>query len=306
MVGGDYAAALKTIMGIAESQRDSKNVQLYNWLGTMHFLSGKFDAAREAFKIAIMLEPTFVAPRIKLALVAMELGHYTDMTESLEAAERIDDTDASIFYHRAEIFAHKGDLNNAIAALSRAIQLDAEFIDAYVHLGRAYMAMNMIQAASDFIDKALKLFPDSPELLHVRGECFVMESQFDKSLQLFERAIELTPDFVQVYLSKAFIANIIGGTDEQLGQDLEAIVKKFPNCDAAHVQLANHYHMKKNQTDKALRHYDIAIEHSRSYQEVLNIYALRAISSSQAKAIKRYPELAEALQYDPSFAPLIS
>jgi tetratricopeptide (TPR) repeat protein len=44
------------------------------------------------------------------------------------------------------------------------------------------------------LDKAAKIFTDSPEIYNLRGSCFVEMRSFDKSLEQFEKARALTKD----------------------------------------------------------------------------------------------------------------
>ena len=226
----------------------------------------------------------------------MELGHYVEMSEYLEKAIALDPTDPSTFYHRGEIFALSNNMDAAVADFSRAIQLDPVFIDAYVHLSRAYLAHDMIDVAHDFSLKALKLFPDEAEILHAYGECLAMEGDREQALKMFDKVEGMAPEFPQVALNKALIEFMNSASDEKLENDLRSVLQKFPSFDAAHVQLASHL-MSKGKFDEALLHYDIAVKHSRSYQELLTICTLQAISESQVRAIKRFPDLAGEIQY---------
>ncbi|PJF18839.1 Subunit Tom70 of mitochondrial import receptor, partial [Paramicrosporidium saccamoebae] len=291
----NYGDAYAEIVSLAKKNPESQSSDLYNWLGTMHFLAGDFENAQQALTKAIDLNESSVSARVKLALVSMELGQYAEMTMQLEKAIKIDPSDASCFYHRGEIFALSNNLESAVSEFARAIQLEPEFIPAYVHQARAYMTMNMSSSARDFIQKALKLFPENPELLHVMGECWAIEGQYNRSLELFSKVELMAPDFPQVLLNKALIMSSIENNVDMLGQKLKEIVAQFPYFDAAHVQLAGFY-IEKKETSLALKHYDIAAEHARSYQELVTIYSMRAISSSQAMVVERFPDLAASIQ----------
>ncbi len=272
------------------------DAEVLNWLGTMQLLAGEFEAAKSSLQKCIVMDSSAVPPLLKLSLVSMELGQYDDMTESIDSALRIDETDAAIYYHRGEILALSNNMEAAIADFARAIQLDAEFINAYVHQARGYLATEMFSTAKDFLKKALQLFPSHPDLLHTMGECLAMEGQYVEAGNFFNDVEKMAPNFPQVFLNKAIIKNFDGQSDDEMGLELQKVVEKFPFFDAAHVQLAN-YLMSKKRTKEAIQHYQIAAEHARSYQELVTIHTIRAMSACQAAVTQRYPELEESMQY---------
>jgi len=55
----------------------------------------------------------------------------------------------------------------------------------------------------DELTKAEAIFPDSPELLNIRGSCFVEFRDFDSARRIFERALELSPDSATVLFNIA-------------------------------------------------------------------------------------------------------
>lgn len=292
---GQYEDAYKNLKTVSQNDESQSNAELQQWLGTFYFLSGDFEAALAALALGIESSPNRVSMRIKLALVHLELGNYVDMTSALEAALGVDETDAAIYYHRGEIHALGSNMEAATADFARCIQLDPEFILAYVHQARAYLSMECVSVAKEFISKALRLFPDSPELLHSLGECHAMEGNYDESLRLFVKVEHMAPDYPQVLLNKAILTSTLKNTDVDIESELKKIVAKFPCFDAAHVQLAGYYFDAKK-TDLANHHYAIAAQHARSFQELVTIFTIQAISNSQAKVSERYPELGTSIQ----------
>lgn len=57
-----------------------------------------------------------------------------------------------------------------------------------------YYQQKRIFEALDSLDKAEKIFPNSPELFNIRGACYTEMRSFDKATVAFDRALELNPE----------------------------------------------------------------------------------------------------------------
>ncbi len=64
------------------------------------------------------------------------------------------------------------------------------------HLQRAseLFRQKRIFETLDELAKAEAIFPDSPDLLNLKGSCYVELRSFDKALEAFNRALEIAPD----------------------------------------------------------------------------------------------------------------
>jgi tetratricopeptide (TPR) repeat protein len=269
---------------------------LYNWIGLFQFLSGDFENARCSLQTAIDENPLATGPILKLALVDMELGLISEMSESLENALRIDETDAAAYYHRGEILAMSGRMDDAIADFSRAVQLDVEFHSAHVRRARAYQTLGNIIEAKDILKKSIKLFPDNPELYHALGECYAMENNFDEAITIFDNIERMSPDNPQISLTKATIVQIKnGGSDAEYGASLANIIEKYPDFGTARIQYAG-YLLKQKDHKGALEQYEIAAQQARSYQDLITIHSHHIISKCQLKVIQRFPDLCDIVQ----------
>lgn len=84
-------------------------------------------------------------------------------------------------------------LPNQQAFLNLPEESRKEFVK---HLGEATRLFRdkRIFETMDALDKASKIFSDSPEIHNLRGSCFVEMRAFDKSLVEFEKALKLSKD----------------------------------------------------------------------------------------------------------------
>lgn len=268
-----------------------------NCRGSFHFLAGELDAAEASMKLAMNACPDSVEARIKQALVYLEQGRYNDMSALMDQALVLDNANPSIYYHRGEICALSNNIEAAISDFSHVIKLDPNFLDAYMHLSRAYITINMPTQAKEYIKAGLERFPDNPELLHTLGECEALNGNYSDALNLFNKVESLAPDFPHVQLSSALIRSTIPGVaEDRLEKDLVNILTKFPRFAAAHLQLAG-YLIDQGRIDAAIQHYESAARNSRSFQEVVSICTLKAISIARFNVSCRFPDLKAKLRF---------
>jgi tetratricopeptide (TPR) repeat protein len=97
------------------------------------------------------------------------------------------------------------------------------------HLGEAgrLFQQKRVFETLDELDKAEKIFKDSPEIHNLRGSCFVEMRAFDKALAEYKAALELSKDNVSIEFN---IGEVYFVTKEwQKCVDLfESILKRIP------------------------------------------------------------------------------
>lgn len=100
---------------------------------------------------------------------------------------------ASKSTEKAPAAENKELLPNQQAFLNLPEESRKEFIKHLGEAGRLFQQKRIFEAL-DEIDKAEKIFPDSPEVLNLRGSCFVEMRAFDKALVQFQKAAALAKD----------------------------------------------------------------------------------------------------------------
>jgi len=88
---------------------------------------------------------------------------------------------AGISYNRGTMNAKKGNLSEAIADFTKAIEIKPNDVMAYNNRGSAYAQQgNFIQALSDFT-KAIDLSPNDPVAYHNRAVVFYQFKEYDRA-----------------------------------------------------------------------------------------------------------------------------
>ena len=101
----------------------------------------------------------------------------------------------------------------SIDALSKALELDPEFVLARLSRGAAYLKLgNHAKAGADF-DQVIALDPDHARAHHLRGLVFEKTGDDPGALGAFNRAVDLDPEYGAAYYSRATLHTKMGRED---------------------------------------------------------------------------------------------
>ncbi len=120
---------------------------------------------------------------------------------------------------------------NQKAFLNLPEETRKEFIKHVGEASRLFQQKRIFETLEE-LDKAEKIFADSPEIMNLRGSCFVEIRAFDKALVEFKKAAELSKDNSSIGFN---IAEVYFVTKEwQKSADLfEEVLKQIPATNTA-------------------------------------------------------------------------
>jgi tetratricopeptide (TPR) repeat protein len=152
---------------------------------------------------AVTPPPKLKEPNIYLdqAGLYVALGRYEAALGQLEKAMGEPDTNlVKVHRKRCNIYREMKQFDKAIAACNEALQLEPDNAEILMELGNCYLFKGDLDQAiiaySKFIDLPDQFKPDwlRSHAVRRRGEVYALLGEHDKALQDFERALELEPD----------------------------------------------------------------------------------------------------------------
>ena len=209
-MSGEYKQAAE--MFAKASALDSGSSRFVHWLGRAYgrqaesasFLSapGLAVKARQAFEKSIALDPSNKEALNDLFEYYMDapgfLGGGLDHAEELVA--RIARTDeAEGQYAAAQLAEKRKDFGSAEQQLRRAMELAPRQVGRVLDLAKFLARRGRVSESDQVFAQALKLAPDSPQVLYDRAELYIKQKRnLDQAAALLERYINspLTPDNV--------------------------------------------------------------------------------------------------------------
>ena len=193
---------------------------------------------------------------------------------------------ADSYYEIALARITADDADDALVNLSKAIDLNPNYVDAYFLRGLIYGSQyDFDKAIADF-EKVVELDPSHTDAkaMHAdayaaRGADYALEKNYDKAIADFERAIELDPDKAEFKAAVAATYFLRGATRYEEGDnesafadldraisDIEKIIELDPDNSEARIAIGEAYlvrgiaHFQGGNYDRAIADLERAIE----------------------------------------------
>lgn len=171
-----------------------------------------------------------------------------------------------------EAWKEKGDtlsrLNQheaAMDAYDRAIQLNPQYLDAWIRRGDVLNRLQRYDGAIASFEKAIELVPESPEAWNGKGNTLLSLQRYEEAIAAYDQALEFKPDSSESWYAR-------GWAFHQL-KDYESALKSYDKSVEYQFDYAvgwyNHGNvlMQLNQAKKALESYDKAVRFQPNYAE---------------------------------------
>ncbi len=122
--------------------------------------------------------------------------------------------------------------DDAVAAFSRAIDLQPDYDAAYANLGAVYYAQQKLGLAEETYNKAIKLSPNDADLIYNLGAIYLQQSltgaapdqqRLTLAIETIQQAINLNPKLAQPYYGLG-VAYQISGKNEEAIQAFETFL----------------------------------------------------------------------------------
>ncbi|MDY6806046.1 MAG: tetratricopeptide repeat protein [Cyanobacteriota bacterium] len=148
-----YSRALEINPNLAEARAN---------LGSMFYRLGRLDEAIVSYEKALSLQPEMAEVYWNLARVFRRQGKLTETNNYEQKAFAINPQLGGAKFHlkRGEKLAKKGDIEGAIAAWQKAIEIEPDLAEAYGKIGSVLKHKGNFVEAIPLLQKAIELKPD--------------------------------------------------------------------------------------------------------------------------------------------------
>ncbi len=191
------------------------------------------------------------------------------------------------------------DIDGAIAAYTRALELDPYYPDAYNNRGNARMGKNDLGGAVADFTEAIRYRPNVYEGYYNRGLAYLMQENYQASLADFSRCIEIKPQAI-AYNNRGNVYRALNKTKEAI-DDYTKAIEAAPLADAYYNRAAAYEDLRDYKS--ALVDYTRAIELNENFARA---YANRGmILLQQNKDAEAQRDFVKCIQLDESLRPEI-
>ncbi len=166
------------------------------------------------FREAIRIDPKYAAAYAAIAnekivqslfSTASQKEIINEARTAIEAAKALDPNIPEIYTSEGALkFYYDWDWKGAVESYKKALQLDPHNATIYIRYSATLADVGRYQEALPLADKAVELDPVSISSLHNLGWTNLVASNFQKSADAFQKALDLHPTWVWGYIKQAY------------------------------------------------------------------------------------------------------
>jgi superkiller protein 3 len=157
---------------------------------------------------AIIANPSNEGILSKIGLIFMEGNRLEQALKVLLDSVSLDASNAETWNNLGVVYYRRKDYPKALEAYNRAVRLDPEFASAFNNLGTLYLRTFLERGDPEMLPKAIGAFDraiGNDSLLasayNGRASAFKFSNRASDAIRDWKRAMELQPDFVDVYFN---------------------------------------------------------------------------------------------------------
>lgn len=239
-------------------EQDAGSSEVYYRLSRLYARRNETDQAFELLNTALELDPGYIPALFELGLQAAEGNEAEAAARFLERIRTADNTDYRNDALQGRILAKAGQLTEAAAVYSRAIDKEPGDETLYNYKAELQLQIGKIDEALFTVDSALVLQPLSRDLLYLKGMILLKKNDFEKAGESFKHALAQDPAFLPASCGRVMSA--IGQRDlakaEEMLMEIQNAYKDEPL--AAYTQA--YQYKEAGKYDDALKMVDTALK----------------------------------------------
>ncbi|MGH8120959.1 MAG: tetratricopeptide repeat-containing sulfotransferase family protein, partial [Gammaproteobacteria bacterium] len=157
--------------------------------------------AIKSYQKVIAIKPGFFQALNNLGNVYREIGNYEKARQYLDQTLALKPDFAAGWYNLGLLFKVMQDGGNAVAAFSKAIELNQAYFQAYIQRGLCYSRLlNDIDSALKDCDRILEVKPDSVGAHLVKATAYQEAGRFNEAESELRKALALDASSLEAYL----------------------------------------------------------------------------------------------------------
>ena len=225
-----------------------------NISGDQLYQKGDINGAIEEFKKALLIDPSNVNVHNSLGVCYGGLGAYEKAIKSFEAAIQLDPGEVMAVYNAG---LANSLINNKDKALEHFLQADSlgeELFEVAFQTGKLYLEKGQFKKGRNFLEKAIRLRPESGPAFRYLGECYAALKMTDEALAAYKKAIKQNPGDADSLSALGYLLDVQGESIEISTIFCQQSVEISPDNGLFRHRLGQLY-LKQNQLEDALKEF---------------------------------------------------
>lgn len=181
-----------------------------DYLSQAYLRTDNAPKAYEQLQILAEAQPDNQQIFIRMAHVAYMMEDYGAMASACEKALLLDDKTPEVLYLYAKACIGQDDTSNAVAMLTKAIQLKEDFGDAYLLRAETYLADNEFDKADEDAAVLLGKTADNEDVLLLKARIERAKGNQQEALAYYNKVSDVNPFRIEAYRESGEIKLAMG------------------------------------------------------------------------------------------------
>ncbi len=210
---------------------------MYEWLR-----KGEIPAVRIGERLVRVRESDVLTPDVRAYLeqgLLYDSPHPHEMEQAVRAfnkAIQLNPRYTLAYFYLGTMYYRWGHYHKAIEPLKKAIELNPEALASYMNLGMNYNNAGMYHGAEEVLKKAVEIMPDHAEAHYQLGFALLQQYLKDKeAIKHFKKAVALNPNHVMAIHFLSLV--LIRARDFSGARKLQEQIKDLHPKEAEHIAL---------------------------------------------------------------------
>ena len=165
---------------------------------------------------------------MRMAEVAYMMEDYGALSAACEKALLIDGENPVVHYLYARGCAGQGDDVNAIAMLTKAITLNADYAEAYLMRGETLLRMGDVAGADEDTQWLIDHLTENEDVLLLKARVEEAKGNADEALLIYNKGIELNPCNVAAFRVRGALS-LAQGDKQGAEDDMRTVLELNPH-----------------------------------------------------------------------------
>ncbi len=197
-------------------------------IANQYLVERDLDAAEENARKALAIWPEMNAGLRMLGVIYLYRGQFDQAILLLERALQNDPFSAETMINMGTAYMQKGQLEKAEDLLLTALQINPDHFTTQSNLGLLYLLWARYDQAAEHLERALEIMPDSAGTRNNLGVSLLRLGRFAEARAQFERLAGQTPDKAQPFFNNAIAFALEQQYPEALAWIRQAVGKCAP------------------------------------------------------------------------------
>jgi len=178
LLAGEISPALSDVNKAL--QLDTLNPTTWITLSDIYFAKERFVDSRQVLLKVVGMDPKNTTAKIKLARLHLIYRDYKMLDKYIDDALAVDPLLEEAYFIKATAYVEKGDTASAVFSYQKAVDINPDFYDAWIELGRITQAKGDALAEKYYLN-ALNIDTTNEHALYMMAFYYQNVANFDKS-----------------------------------------------------------------------------------------------------------------------------